>query len=52
MYRLSKNELIQRKCALSVQLAESLKSPGDDTAYMLYQQKFDESAINELRDVL
>ena len=50
MYRFSKNELIQRKCALSVQPAESLKSPGDYSAYMLYQQKFDESVINELRD--
>jgi len=43
-----KNELIQQKCAVSVQLAESAKSPGDDSVYMLCQQKFDESAINEL----
>jgi len=35
---LSKNELIQRKRALLVQPAESLKSPGDDSANMLYQQ--------------
>jgi len=48
MCRLSKNELIQQKCDVLVQLAESSKSPGDDSAYMLCQQKFDESAISEL----
>jgi len=42
------NELIEQKCAVSVQLAESAKSTGDDSQYMLCQQQFDESAINEL----
>jgi len=48
MCRLNKNELIQQKCDVSVQLAKSSKSPADDSAYMLCQQKFDESAISEL----
>jgi len=34
--------------AVSARLAESAKSPGDDSAYMLCQQTFHESAINEL----
>jgi len=33
---------------VSVQLAESTKSPGADSVYMLCQQKIDDSAINEL----
>jgi len=34
--------------AVSARRAESAKSPGDESAYMLCQQKFHESAINEL----
>jgi len=53
MCPLSKNELIQQRYAVSVQLAKSpAKSPGDDSAYMLCQQKFDESAMNELIHVM
>ena len=33
---------------MSAELAESRKNPGDDSAYMASQQKFNESAINEL----